>query len=116
MINRDIYLCLEKNDESWRMDGPTFTKFMAHVSAYFKLTDYADTIDFSNINYADIAGDDLFVVSAIFGAYAPNECKIILAPVNPGTFILPWLNYFTLNVSENTQNGEARRLLLLEAV
>jgi hypothetical protein len=114
-MNLDRYLCLEKMNESWRMDGATFTQFMRHVSSYFKTSNGSGEINFKNIEYADIASDDLFVVSAIFGAYSPNDKKMILAPVNPGTFILPWLNYFTLNVCESLNGKERHWLLLLES-
>jgi len=116
MITKDTYLSLERANDHWRMDGATFSQFMAHVSAYFKLSDNPNTLKYENIKYAEIAGDDLYVVSAIFGAYAPNDHKMILAPVNPGTFILPWLNYFTLNVVENSDAGDTQRMLLLESV
>lgn|GEM_PF-2263389 len=116
MINKDTYLCLEKTDDCWRMDGATFNRFMSHVSGYFKMSDHSRDLKFENIQYADIAGDDLFVVSAIFGAYSPNERKMILAPVNPGTFILPWLNYFTLDVCEKSNGIDEHRMILLESV
>lgn len=116
MISKDTFLCLEKTDESWRMDGATFTQFMTHVSAYFKMSEHAQALNYENIAYADIGEDDLYVVSAIFGAYSPNERKMILAPVNPGSFILPWLNYFTLNICEKSSGMDEHRLILLEAV
>lgn len=116
MIAKNTYLCLERFNDRWRMDGDTFRRFMAHVSAYFRLSNHPDTVNYATVKYAEIAGDDLYVVSAIFGAYAPNENKMILAPVKPGSFILPWLNYFTLNVCEQTEEGDALRLLLLESV
>jgi len=100
------------------MDGATFSRFMKHVSGYFKVSDGNQTINFGNVRYAEIGEDDLYVVSAIFGAYSPDSHKMILAPVNPGSFILPWLNYFTLDVCENANNaqGEEHRVLLLESV
>lgn len=116
MITKDTYLCLERSNDHWRMDGTTFGQFMDHVSAYFKLSESPDSLKLENVKYAEIAGDDLYVVSAIFGAYAPNDHKMILAPVNPGSFILPWLNYFTLNVCEKSDTGDKQRMLLLESV
>lgn len=116
MINKDIYLSLDKVVDNWRMDGMTFGQFLRHVSGYFKLKDGSDSINVSNIKYAEIAADDLYVVSAIFGAYAPNDKKMLLAPVDPGTFILPWLNCFTLNLCEKTSMGDVNRQIELESI
>ncbi|MDP4278055.1 MAG: hypothetical protein Q8914_10555 [Bacteroidota bacterium] len=109
---------MEKSANCWRMDGATFNRFMEHVSGYFKISDGDQAIDFEDVRYVEIAEDDLYVVSAIFGAYSPNSHKMILAPVNPGSFIFPWLNYFTLNICEESKNTrkERHRVLLLEAV
>lgn len=98
------------------MDGITFARFLRHVSGYFKLKDESDSIDVCNIKYAEIAADDLFVVSAIFGAYAPNEQKMVLAPVDPGQFIFPWVNSFSLNVYEKSSNGYVNRQIVLEFI
>lgn len=116
MYNKEIYLCLDKVVDNWRMDGMTFGQFLTHVSGYFKLKDESDCINVCNIKYAEIAADDLYVVSAIFGAYAPNDKKMVLAPVDPGHFILPWINSFSLNVCEKTQTGDVKRQIELEYI
>ncbi len=109
-------MCLDKVLDNWRMDGQTFGRFLMHVSGFFKLQDDCESINLSHIKYAEIAADDLYVVSAIFGAYTPNERKMILAPIDPGTFILPWLNYFTLNLCEETMSGVISRKVVLESI
>jgi hypothetical protein len=116
---KDTYMQLVRKGNRWRMDGKTFCKFMSHVSGYFMTKDLDQDLSLDNVLYAEITSDDLYVVSAIFGAYSPNENTIILAPVHPGCFILPWLNYFQLKVCEKNEKAEDRdntRSILLRAV
>lgn len=116
MVCKDTYMQLVKNGDNWRMDGMTFHKFMSHVSGYFMAKDFSRDLSFEDVLYADISADDLYVVSAIFGAYSPNENTIILAPVHPGCFILPWLNYFQLNICEKAEMQNYTRSILLKSV
>jgi len=41
---------------------------------------------------------------------------MLLAPVDPGHFILPWLNCFTLNLCEETTLGDVNRQIELEYI
>lgn len=116
MVCKDTYMQLVRQDDYWRMDGKTFLKFMSHVSGYFMSKDFSQDIEFDDVVYADISADDLYVVSAIFGAYSPNENTMILAPVHPGCFILPWLNYFQMNICEKAEIESRTRSILLKSV
>lgn len=116
MVCKDTYMQLVRQDDYWRMDGKTFLKFMSHVSGYFMSKDFSQDIEFDDVVYADISADDLYVVSAIFGAYSPNENTMILAPVHPGCFILPWLNYFQMNICEKAEMESRTRSILLKSV
>ena len=116
MVCKDTYMKLVRQGDHWRMDGKTFAKFISHVSGYFMSNEYMKDISVDDVLYADISSDDLYVVSAIFGAYSPNENTIILAPVHPGTFILPWLNYFQMSVCEKAEMDNRMRSILMKAV
>lgn len=95
------------------MDGATFKRFMSYVSGYFASNDISGKIEDEDIIYAEISSDDLYVVSAIFGAYSPNEDTMILAPAHPGSFILPWINYFQMNICEKENKSDKVRSILL---
>lgn len=116
MVNKELCINLQKHDNQWRMDGKNFMKFMSHVSGYFAVNNFPESFDCNNIQSADLAADDLYIVSAIFGAYCPNEDTMILAPVNPGSFILPWQNYFQMNVCEKEEEEIKTCSILLKAV
>jgi len=109
------YLCLEKLNDHWRMDGRMVGTFIDHVSHFFKLVDKPSSLDYDQISYAEISSDDLYMISAIFGAYSPDGVKMILAPVNPGTSILPWLGSFSLQLFEKNKDKEGYFQLIFQA-
>jgi hypothetical protein len=114
MGRKDCFICLDKRNAFWRMDSEAFMRFMSHVTSYFGLNGAGHDLDLEEVLYAEIAGEDLDTVSAIFGGYSPDENRILLVPVHPQRFILPAKNYFDLFVY-GTKN-EIQRSISLKAI
>jgi hypothetical protein len=115
MNRKESFLCLDRQNASWRMDGITFSRFMKHVSGYFGICGTIPDVLLDDILYAEIAGDDLNVVSAIFGGYSPDDDQIVMVPVHPETFILPSRNTFHLMVCEKSLLGDVKRCIRLKS-
>jgi hypothetical protein len=82
--NIEKFICLNRLNASWRMDGSMFVRFMKHVSGYFRINEPDQALDTNTVDYAEIASEDLNTVSLIFGGHSPQEDTILLVPVNPG--------------------------------
>jgi len=92
----ESFIYLDRLNAFWRMDSAMFQQFMIHVSRYFGISTIIKGFSPEQILFADISGEDLNTVSAIFGGYSPDENRILLVPVNPQKFILPIKNSFKL--------------------
>jgi hypothetical protein len=115
LTNSYSYICLEKLNDQWRLDGRMLGIFIDHVSHYFKLVNLPSSLDYNQFSYAEISSDDLYMISAIFGAYSPDGKNMILAPVNPGTSILPWLGSFSMQLFEKNKDREGPYQLIFKA-
>ncbi|MCX6308885.1 MAG: hypothetical protein NTY32_08710 [Bacteroidia bacterium] len=82
------------------MDSSMFMQFMSHVSDYFGVNTAGNGYSLEQVQYAEITGEDLNTVSAIFGGYSPDDNRILLVPVHPQRFILPIKNSFDVLISE----------------
>jgi hypothetical protein len=86
---------------------------MSHVSDYFGINNNGTEFNPERIQYAEITGEDLNTVSAIFGGYSPDENRILLVPVHPQRFILPINNSFNIFVAE--EDSHERKAILMKA-
>lgn len=100
MGRKDCFIYLDRQNAYWRMDSSMFVQFMSHVSDYFGVSAKGSKFNPEQVQYAEITGEDLNTVSAIFGGYSPDEDRILLVPVHPQRFILPIKNSFEVFVSE----------------
>lgn len=100
MGRNDSFIYLDKMNTLWRMDSSMFVQFMSHVSDYFGICSMGSGIHLEQVQYAEITGEDLNTVSAIFGGYSPDENRILLVPVHPQRFILPIKNSFNVYIQE----------------
>jgi hypothetical protein len=82
------------------MDPIMFMQFMGHVSTYFGICTTGPSFNPAEVQYAEISGEDLNTVSAIFGGYSPDENRLLLVPVHPQRFILPIKSNFNVLVYE----------------
>lgn len=101
MGKNDCFIYLDRQNAFWRMDSNMFIQFMSHVSDYFGINNKDTGLNMDRVQYAEISGEDLTTVSAIFGGYSPDENRILLVPVYPQRFILPVKNCFNVFVSES---------------
>jgi len=111
MGKKDCFIYLDRQNASWRMDSYMFLQFMSHVSDYFGISSSDRAFSPEDVQYAEITGEDLSTVSAIFGGYSPDENRILLVPVHPQRFILPIKNSFDLFVYEK-ESAELRSICL----
>lgn len=100
MGKNECFIYLDRQNAFWRMDSSMFVQFMCHVSDYFGVSNKGVEFNPELVEYAEITGEDLNTVSAIFGGYSPDENRILLVPVHPQRFILPIKNSFEVFVSE----------------
>lgn len=100
MGKNDCFIYLDRQNAFWRMDSSMFLQFMSHVSDYFGIGFNDTGYNPDRVQYAEITGEDLNIVSAIFGGYSPDENRILLVPVHPQRFILPIKNSFNVFVHE----------------
>jgi len=100
MGKKDCFIYLDRQNAFWRMDSVMFMQFMSHVSDYFGVNTTGPSFNPLEVQYAEITGEDLNTVSAIFGGYSPDENRILLVPVHPQRFILPIKNNFNVFVYE----------------
>lgn len=100
MGKNDCFIYLDRQNAFWRMDSFMFLQFMSHVSEYFGVSVNGPDFKPEDVQYAEITGEDLNTVSAIFGGYSPDENRILLVPVHPQRFILPVKNSFNVFVFE----------------
>lgn len=100
MGKNDCFIYLNRQNAYWRMDPSMFVQFMSHVSDYFGVNSKNTEFNLERVQYAEITGEDLNTVSAIFGGYSPDENRILLVPVHPQRFILPIKNNFNVYVRE----------------
>lgn len=110
MGKNDCFIYLNRQNAYWRMDPSMFVQFMSHVSDYFGINKDSE-FNLERIQYAEITGEDLNTVSAIFGGYSPDENRILLVPVHPQRFILPIKNNFSVFVRE-ADNDELKPIYL----
>lgn len=111
MGKNDCFIYLDRQNAFWRMDPEMFLLFMSHVKDYFGINDRGEPFNPEVVKYAEITGEDLNTVSAIFGGYSPDENRILLVPVHPQRFILPIKNNFDVFVYEN-ENAELKAINL----
>lgn len=104
MGKNDCFIYLDRQNAFWRMDSNMFLQFMSHVSDYFGVSCKDSVFNPERVQYAEITGEDLNIVSAIFGGYSPDENRILLVPVHPQRFILPIKNTFNVFVHEKDGN------------
>lgn len=112
--NMEKFICLNKLNASWRMDGSMFLLFMKHVSGYFRLTDSDEVFDMNNVAYAELASEDLNTVSQIFGGHSPKDDTILLVPVNPGECYMSKANGFRLRVY--SKDSKIKHLLRMNSL
>lgn len=101
MGKNDAFIYLDRQNALWRMDSNMFVQFMSHVSDYFGINCNDSEFNPERVQYAEITGEDLNIVSAIFGGYSPDDNRILLVPVHPQRFILPIKNSFKVFVHES---------------
>lgn len=104
MGRKECFIYLDRQNAYWRMDSSMFVQFMSHVSDYFGVSPKGSKFNPEQVQYAEITGEDLNTVSAIFGGYSPDEDRILLVPVHPQRFILPVKNSFDVFVSEKNSS------------
>ena len=100
MGKNDCFIYLDRQNALWRMDSSMFLQFMSHVKDYFGVSNKSESFNPEEVQYAEITGEDLNTVSAIFGGYSPDENRILLVPVHPQRFILPIKNSFVVFVHQ----------------
>lgn len=111
MGKNDCFIYLDRQNAFWRMDSIMFLQFMSHVTEYFGVSANDPSFNPEDVQYAEITGEDLNTVSAIFGGYSPDENRILLVPVHPQRFILPIKNSFNVFVYEK-DNYELKSISL----
>jgi hypothetical protein len=104
MGRKECFIYLDRQNAFWRMDSSMFVQFMSHVSDYFGISSNGPEYNPDQVQYAEITGEDLNTVSAIFGGYSPDENRILLVPVHPQRFILPIRNSFNVFVYEKNSS------------
>jgi hypothetical protein len=114
MNREERFIYLERQNSCWRMEGCMFALFMRHVSGYFHLNNPKDGWNMEDVQYAEIAGEDLNTVSVIFGGYSPNDNRIMLIPVHPQQFIMPFRNSFDMLLYD--KNGNKQQSIRLKAI
>src|SRR5665647_172442 len=113
MGRKECFIYLDRQNAFWRMDSIMFVQFMSHVSDYFGVNTKGTGFNPEHVQYAEITGEDLNTVSAIFGGYSPDENRILLVPVHPQRFILPIKNSFDVFVYE--KDGSELKSINLKA-
>lgn len=113
MGKKECFIYLDRQNAFWRMDSSMFLQFMSHVSGYFGISNTVKGFNPEQVQYAEITGEDLNTVSAIFGGYSPDEDRILLVPVHPQRFILPIKNSFEVLV--HPKDGSELKSINLKA-
>ncbi len=103
METQERFIRLNKQQAEWRMDGPMFERFMHHVSGYFCISESENGLDVGEVQYAEIANDDLSIIGLIFGGYAPDDSNIMLAPISPASFYIAKDKEFNILICAKNQ-------------
>jgi hypothetical protein len=111
---KESFIYLNRENTRWRMDACMFERFMEHVAAYFSPSAPLAEVGCEDVQYAEIEGEDLNTVSVIFGGYSPNDHQILLVPVHPEHFTLPFRNSFDLSV--RMKHDDSVRSLSLKVI
>lgn len=115
MENRSLLL-LEKRDEFWRMDRGTFIRFMLDVRDYYKVCDWCAELNYDEIRYADISYDALKTACLFFGRYFSDSETLLLAPVQSRRGVVKRGTTFRIYISEQKEEEEILRSIIMETV
>ncbi|MDD4921542.1 MAG: hypothetical protein PHS30_03580 [Bacteroidales bacterium] len=69
-----------------------------------------------DVEYVEIADEDLDNVSFIFGSHQPGYNQTVLVPVHPSSYAIPLTNQFKIQIYEKKENATLSFLLYLKHI